>query len=170
MPEVEYAEPTWIYQHFANFTSNDPYFPTLLWGMSAGGINSVVQAATCLGLIINWKRKLSYIGIIDEGYNVNEHEDLAANAGVNPGGGGGNRRKWSWWWWNGLVDWCVWLGLRGHIAAYLNGNWRWRNGTPRKPGTIGGVGRKRKRSRWSGFGMWKLMGAKFRRKPRWHFS
>ena len=45
MPEVEYAEPNWIYQHFA--TSNDPYFTNnQLWGMSAGGNQFGSRAAT----------------------------------------------------------------------------------------------------------------------------
>ena len=81
MPEVEYAEPNWIYQHFA--TSNDPYFTGgQLWGMSAGGNQFGSQAATA------WANNKTgsatvYVGIIDEGY-MYTHEDLAANAGVNP--------------------------------------------------------------------------------------
>ena len=87
MPEVEYAEPNWIYEHFA--TSNDPYFTNnSLWGMSAGGNQFGSQAAS------TWAaNKLGsssvYVGIIDEGYMYN-HEDLAANAGVNPGEIAGN--------------------------------------------------------------------------------
>ncbi len=81
MPEVEYAEPNWIYQHFA--TSNDPYFTGgQLWGMSAGENQFGSRAATA------WANNKTgnatvYVGIIDEGY-MYTHEDLAANAGVNP--------------------------------------------------------------------------------------
>ncbi|MGE5200367.1 MAG: S8 family peptidase [Rhodospirillaceae bacterium] len=81
---VEYAEPNWIYRHDA--TSNDPYYTNgSLWGMS-GGFGS--GAATAWG---NNKTNCSsvYVGIIDEGY-MYTHEDLAANAGVNPGETAGN--------------------------------------------------------------------------------
>lgn len=82
MPEVEYAEPNWIYQHYA--TSNDTYFTSgQLWGMSANNNSNGSRAATAWAA-----NKLGsssvYIGIIDEGYMFN-HVDLAANAGVNPG-------------------------------------------------------------------------------------
>jgi subtilisin family serine protease len=87
MPEVEYAEPNWVYQHFA--TSNDTYFTSgQLWGMSAnnnqfGSRANEAWAANKLG------SATVYIGIIDEGY-MYTHEDLAANAGVNPGEIAGN--------------------------------------------------------------------------------
>ncbi|OOG73136.1 S8 family peptidase [Algoriphagus sp. A40] len=87
MPEIEYAEPNWIYHHYA--TSNDPYFTNgSLWGMSAGGNQNGSRAneawaANKLG------SSTVYIGIIDEGY-MYTHEDLAANAGVNPGEIAGN--------------------------------------------------------------------------------
>lgn len=86
MPEVEYAEPNWIYQHYA--TSNDPYFTGgQLWGMSAGGNQFGSGAATAW--VKNTGSNTVYIGIIDEGY-MYTHEDLAANAGVNPGEIAGN--------------------------------------------------------------------------------
>ena len=45
MPEVEYAEPNWIYQHYA--TSNDPYFlNNQLWGMSSGSNQFGSRAST----------------------------------------------------------------------------------------------------------------------------
>ena len=82
MPEIEYAEPNWIYQHFA--TSNDTYFTNgSLWGMSAGGNQFGSRAATAWAAN-NTGSSSVYIGIIDEGY-MYTHEDLAANAGVNPG-------------------------------------------------------------------------------------
>ncbi|MCF3111473.1 S8 family serine peptidase [Niabella sp. CC-SYL272] len=86
MPEVEYAEPNYIYQHFA--TSNDPYFLNgSLWGMygstttPANNYGSQAAAAWASG---NTGSATVYVGIIDEGY-MYMHEDLQANAGVNPG-------------------------------------------------------------------------------------
>ena len=82
MPEVEYAEPNWIYQHYA--TSNDPYFTGgQLWGMSANNNSNGSRAATAWAAGKTGSSDV-YIGIIDEGYMYN-HVDLAANAGVNPG-------------------------------------------------------------------------------------
>ena len=79
MPEVEYAEPNWIYQHAA--TSNDTYFTNgSLWGMRAG-FGSGAENAWAAG---KTGSNTVYIGIIDEGY-MYTHEDLAPNAGVNPG-------------------------------------------------------------------------------------
>ena len=81
---VEYAEPNWIYRHDA--TSNDPYFTNgSLWGMS-GGFGSGASTA--------WSNNSTncssvYVGIIDEGY-MYTHEDLSANAGMNPGETAGN--------------------------------------------------------------------------------
>jgi subtilisin family serine protease len=83
---VEYAEPNWIYNHFA--VSNDTYFTNgSLWGMYGNTTSPSnqfgSQAATA------WANNkvgsaTVYIGIIDEGY-MYTHEDLAANAGKNPG-------------------------------------------------------------------------------------
>lgn len=86
LTEVLYAEPNYIYQHTA--TSNDTYYTNgSLWGMY-GSLSTPAnqygsQAATA------WTAgktgsNVVYIGIIDEGYMYN-HEDLAANAGTNPG-------------------------------------------------------------------------------------
>jgi subtilisin family serine protease len=77
-PDVEYAEPNWIYQHEA--VSNDPYVTSgQLWGMGTGFGS---QAVTAWG---NNKTNCSgvYVGIIDEGY-MYTHADLAGNAGTNP--------------------------------------------------------------------------------------
>ena len=86
LPEVEYAEPNWIYTHQA--LSNDTYATNgSLWGMYGatttpanqfGSHASVAWANNKLG------SNTVYVGIIDEGYMFN-HEDLAANAGKNPG-------------------------------------------------------------------------------------
>lgn len=87
MPEIEYAEPNWIYQHMA--TSNDPYFTDgKLWGMSAGG-NQFGSQANQAWASNKLGSNTVYIGIIDEGY-MYTHVDLAANAGVNPGEIDGN--------------------------------------------------------------------------------
>lgn len=91
MPEIEYAEPNWIYQHFA--TSNDPYYTDgSLWGMYGSSTTPANQFGSGAGTA--WsagKTGIStvYIGIIDEGY-MYTHEDLTANAGTNPGEIAGN--------------------------------------------------------------------------------
>ena len=83
-PDVEYAEPNWIYQH--EVVSNDPYVTNgSLWGMGTGFGSQAVTAwannkTNCSGV---------YVGIIDEGY-MYTHEDLSGNAGVNPGEVAGN--------------------------------------------------------------------------------
>ena len=83
-PDVEYAEPNWIYQHEA--TANDPQLPQL-WGMQDGWGS---------GAVTSWAANTPncssvYVGIIDEGYYYN-HVDLSANAGVNPGEIAGNKK------------------------------------------------------------------------------
>lgn len=86
LKEVEYAEPNWIYNHYA--VSNDTYFTnSSLWGM----LGSTTSPSNQFGsnAAVAWaNNKLGsatvYIGIIDEGY-MYDHEDLAANAGKNPG-------------------------------------------------------------------------------------
>ncbi|MBC7843622.1 MAG: S8 family serine peptidase [Gemmatimonadaceae bacterium] len=83
-PDVEYAEPNWVYHHEA--VSNDPYVTNgSLWGMGSGFGTQAVTAwannkTNCSGV---------YVGIIDEGY-MYTHADLAANVGVNPGEIAGN--------------------------------------------------------------------------------
>jgi len=84
LTEIEYAEPNYIYQHSA--TSNDTYFTNgSLWGMNGayGSQASVAWAAGHTG------SNTVYVGIIDEGY-MYTHEDIAANAGINPGEIAGN--------------------------------------------------------------------------------
>jgi subtilisin family serine protease len=152
MPEVEYAEPNWIYEHFA--TSNDPYFTNnSLWGMSAGGNQFGSRAASAWAA-----NKLGsssvYVGIIDEGY-MYDHEDLAANAGVNPGEIAGNGVDDDG---NGLVDDVYGWDFDGNNNSLFDGTSD-DHGT-HVAGTIGGVG-------GNGIGVagvaWnvKLMGAKF---------
>lgn len=90
-PDVEYAEPNWIYRHQA--TSNDTYFTNgSLWGMYGAATTPANQFGS--GAAAAWAAGKTgsaavYIGIIDEGYMF-AHTDLAANAGVNPGEIAGN--------------------------------------------------------------------------------
>jgi hypothetical protein len=86
LPEIEYAEPNWIYHHFA--TSNDPLYTNgSLWGMYGDGSSPANQFGSQAGEAWAAGKTGSnnvWIGIIDEGYMFN-HEDLFANAGTNPG-------------------------------------------------------------------------------------
>jgi len=86
LPEIEYAEPNFIYQHFD--VSNDTYFlSNNLWGMYGPGTTPSNSFGT--GAAEAWAAGHTgstdiYVGIIDEGY-MYTHEDLSANAGTNPG-------------------------------------------------------------------------------------
>lgn len=152
MPEVEYAEPNWIYQHYA--TSNDPYFTSgQLWGMSANGNQFGSQAATAWAANKTGSSTV-YVGIIDEGY-MYTHEDLAGNAGVNPGeipGDGVDNDG------NGLVDDVYGWDFDGNNNSVFDGTGD-DHGT-HVAGTIGAVG-------GNGIGVagvvWnvKMIGAKF---------
>lgn len=92
LPEVEYAEPNFIYQHFV--TSNDTYFTNgSLWGMygtTSSPANQYGSQAALAWAGGHTGLNTVYIGIIDEGY-MYTHEDLAANAGKNPGEIAGNK-------------------------------------------------------------------------------
>lgn len=91
IPEIEYAEPNYVYQHFA--TSNDTYYTNgSLWGMYGDATSPANQYGSQAGEAwVAGKTGSSdvYVGIIDEGY-MYTHEDLAANAGTNPGEIAGN--------------------------------------------------------------------------------
>ncbi|MBK5192161.1 MAG: S8 family serine peptidase [Flavobacteriaceae bacterium] len=91
LAEVEYAEPNFIYNHDA--TSNDPsYTNGTLWGMYGDATTPSNQYGSQAGeawAAGNTGSGTVYIGIIDEGY-MYTHEDLAANAGTNPGEIAGN--------------------------------------------------------------------------------
>ena len=84
--DVAYAEPNWIYTYGA--TSNDPsYTGGSLWGMYGDATTPANQYGSQAGEA--WAANKTdassvYIGIIDEGY-MYTHEDLAGNAGKNPG-------------------------------------------------------------------------------------
>jgi subtilisin family serine protease len=149
--EIEYAEPNYIYTH--NATSNDPYFTNgSLWGMSNanqyGSQASTAWAANKTG------SSTVYIGIIDEGY-MYTHEDLAANAGVNPYEIAGNGIDDDG---NGLRDDVYGWDFAGNNSSLFDGVGD-DHGT-HVAGTIGGVG-------GNGIGVagvvWnvKLLGAKF---------
>jgi subtilisin family serine protease len=106
MPEVEYAEPNYIYTHYA--TSNDPYYTNgSLWGMyssSSSPSNNYGCAAATAWDNGNTGSSDVYVAIIDEGV-MNTHNDLAANCWVNPNdpvdgvdndGNGYKDDKWGW--------------------------------------------------------------------------
>jgi len=89
--DVEFAEPNWIYFHDA--TSNDTYYTNgSLWGMYGDATSPANQYGSQAGEA--WAAGHTncgsvWIGIIDEGY-MYAHEDIAANAGTNPGEVAGN--------------------------------------------------------------------------------
>jgi subtilisin family serine protease len=84
-PNVEYAEPNWIYTH--DVVSTDTYFTNgSLWGMY-GDLTSPLnqygsQAAEAWALNHTGSKSV-YVGIIDEGYQFS-HPDLDANVWLNP--------------------------------------------------------------------------------------
>lgn len=90
-PEIEYAEPNYIYTTDA-FTDDTYYANGSLWGMYGDATSPANQFGSQAGEA--WAEGKTgssdiYVGIIDEGY-MYTHEDLAANAGVNPGEVAGN--------------------------------------------------------------------------------
>lgn len=90
-PDVEFAEPNYIYQH--SVTSNDPYYTNgSLWGMYGDATSPANQFGSQAGeawAAGKYACGNVWVGIIDEGY-MYTHEDLAANAGTNPGEIAGN--------------------------------------------------------------------------------
>jgi len=77
-PAVDFAEPNWLYQH--SLAADDPYYTSgQLWGMSPV-YGSQADLAWGAGHVCGPE---VVVGIIDEGVMV-KHEDLAANAWVNP--------------------------------------------------------------------------------------
>lgn len=91
LSEIEYAEPNYIYQHFA--ISNDTYYTNgSLWGMYGDATTPANQYGSQAGEAWSAGRTGTtsvYVGIIDEGY-MYTHEDLSANVGTNPGEFGKN--------------------------------------------------------------------------------
>lgn len=136
MPEIEYAEPNWIYHHYA--TSNDTYFTNgSLWGMYGAATSPANQFGTEAATVWAAGKTGSstvYIGIIDEGY-MYTHEDLAANAGVNPYEIAGNGTDDDG---NGLIDDVYGWDFDGNNNTVFDGTGD-DHGT-HVAGTIGGVG------------------------------
>ncbi len=138
-PDVEYAEPNWIYGHYA--TSNDPFYTNgSLWGMYGDATSPTNQFGSQAGEAWAAGRIGSstvYIGIIDEGL-MYFHEDLAANVGRNPGeiarNGIDDDR-------NGYIDDVYGWDFDGNNNTVFDGVSD-DHGT-HVAGTIGGVGRNR---------------------------
>ena len=90
-PNVEYAEPNYVYRHDA--VSNDTYFTNgSLWGMygpSTSPSNQYGSGAASAWAANHTDCSSVYVGIIDEGY-MYTHVDLAANVAKNPGEIAGN--------------------------------------------------------------------------------
>ena len=154
--DVEYAEPNYIYQHSA--TSNDSYYTNgSLWGMYGTGsspANTYGSQAAVAWAAGKTNCSSVYIGIIDEGY-MYTHEDLAANAGTNPGEIAGNGLDDDG---NGYVDDVYGWDFDGNDNSVFDGSDD-DHGT-HVAGTIGGAGGNGKGVAgvcWSV----KLMGAKF---------
>lgn len=135
-PDVEYAEPNYIYRHSA--TSNDTYFTNgSLWGMYGDGSSPTNQWGSQAAEA--WAAGKTncgsvYVGIIDEGY-MYTHTDLAANAGVNPGETAGNGVDDDA---NGYVDDVYGWDFAGNNSSVFDGVGD-DHGT-HVAGTIGGVG------------------------------
>jgi len=151
--EIEYAELNYIYQHYA--TSNDPYFTNgSLWGMNT---SSSTQFGS--GAVTAWGNNKTgsstvYVGIIDEGY-MYTHEDLAANAGVNPGEIAGDKKDNDN---NGLVDDVYGWDFAGNNNTIFDGVGD-DHGT-HVAGTIGAVGENSKGVAGVCWNV-KMIGAKF---------
>jgi subtilisin family serine protease len=160
LADVEYAEPNWIYRHQA--VSNDPYATNgSLWGMASATTQGGLAANRFgSGASTAWANNKTncggvYIGIIDEGYMFN-HQDLAANAGKNPGEIAGNGRDDDG---NGYVDDVYGWDFAGNNSSVFDGASD-DHGT-HVAGTIAGAGGNGVGVAgvcWSGV---KLMGAKF---------
>jgi subtilisin family serine protease len=135
-PDVVYAEPNYYLYH--NATSNDPYYTNgSLWGMYGDATSPANQYGSQAGEAWAAGKTGSntvWIGIIDEGY-MYTHEDLAANAGTNPGEIAGNGKDDDG---NGYVDDVYGWDFDGNNNTVFDGTSD-DHGT-HVAGTIGGVG------------------------------
>ena len=87
-PSVDFAEPNWIYTH--SLSSNDTQYTNgTLWGMYGSSSTPANQFGSGAGVASTNNCSSVWVGVIDEGYMFT-HEDLAANAGKNPGEIAGN--------------------------------------------------------------------------------
>jgi subtilisin family serine protease len=83
-PTVEFAEPNFIYQHYA--TSNDPFYTNgNLWGMYGSATNPANQFGSQAGQA--WATGYTgsdtvYVGVIDTGVQIG-HPDLTGNVWTN---------------------------------------------------------------------------------------
>lgn len=134
--EVEYAEPNYVYHHDA--VLNDTYFTNgSLWGMYGASTSPANQYGTGAATVWAGGKTGSgsvYVGIIDEGY-MYTHEDLAANAGTNPGEVAGNGKDDDR---NGYIDDVNGWDFDGNNNTVFDGTTD-DHGT-HVAGTIGGVG------------------------------
>ncbi len=135
-PAVEFVEPNWVYTHQA--TSNDTkYTDGSLWGMYSATTSPTNQFGSgAAAAWANGKQNCGdvWVGVIDEGYMF-AHEDLAANAGVNPGEIAGNGKDDDG---NGYVDDVYGWDFDGNNNTVFDGI-NDDHGT-HVAGTIGGVG------------------------------
>lgn len=135
-PDVEYAEPNWIYRSDA--VANDTYATNgSLWGMygsSSSPANQFGSHAAVAWANNNTNCGSVYVGIIDEGY-MYTHDDLAANAAKNPGEIAGNGIDDDG---NGLRDDVYGWDFDGNNNSIFDGTGD-DHGT-HVAGTIGGVG------------------------------
>jgi subtilisin family serine protease len=86
MPEVEYAEPNYLYEHTS--VSNDPFYTdNTLWNMygdaSAVNQNQYGSQAAEAWAANHTGSSTVHIGIIDQGF-MYSHPDIAANVWTNP--------------------------------------------------------------------------------------
>ncbi|RYF70663.1 MAG: peptidase S8 [Cytophagaceae bacterium] len=136
LPEVEYAEPNYIYTTDA--ISTDTYFTNgSLWGMYGPATTPAnqfgSQAATAWAAGKTGSSSV-IIGIIDEGW-MNTHTDLAGNGWVNPYEIAGNKKDDDG---NGYVDDVNGWDFAGNNASIFDGTAD-DHGT-HVAGTIGGKG------------------------------
>ncbi len=133
---VAYAEPNYIYHH--DYISNDTYFTNgSLWGMygdASSPANQYGSQAAEAWAANHTGSSSVYIGIIDEGY-MYTHEDIATNAGVNPGEIAGNGKDDDG---NGYIDDVQGWDFDGNNNTVFDGT-QDDHGT-HVAGTIGGVG------------------------------
>lgn len=80
-PDVQYAEPNWIYHHFG--IPDDAYFANgSLWGMYGDQSTPANQYGSQAAEAVSNDCSNVWVGIIDEGY-MYTHEDLKDNVGTN---------------------------------------------------------------------------------------